>query len=96
MKILLVTDAYPPEIRSASHLIQELAEELRDRGHEVCVATCFPAYNLTEESQTRRFDPMAVEDGIAVLRVKSPPTTGLISLFEGSASFRCRASLSTL
>ena len=42
MKILLVTDSYPPEIRSASHLMLELAEELRSRGHQITVMTTWP------------------------------------------------------
>ena len=50
MRILLVTDAYPPEIRSASHLMLELAEELRDRGHQVVVVTSWPGYNLDGDS----------------------------------------------
>ena len=39
MKILLVTDSYPPEIRSASYLMFELAEELTHRGYDVTVYT---------------------------------------------------------
>ena len=55
MKLLLVTDSYPPEIRSASHLMLELAEELRDRGHQVTVITTWPEYNLDREASPRRF-----------------------------------------
>lgn len=46
MKILLLTDAFPPEIRSSSHLMFELAEDLCTRGHGVEVVTCAPRYNL--------------------------------------------------
>ena len=31
MHILLITDSYPPEIRSAAHLMLELAEEALER-----------------------------------------------------------------
>lgn len=72
MKFLIVSDAYPPEIRSAAHLMQELAEELRDRKHGVTVATCYPKYNLAEE-MPKTFPPLAIENGIRVLRIKSLP-----------------------
>lgn len=46
MKILLLTDAFPPEVRSSSHLMFELAEDLSARGHRVAVVTGMPRYNL--------------------------------------------------
>lgn len=73
MNILLITDSYPPEIRSASHLMQELAEGLRDRGHKVTVVTSYPQYNLTEESKGKVFDEFSVEGGISIIRVKTLP-----------------------
>jgi len=73
MKILLVTDAYPPEIRSASHLMQELAEELRDRRHSVTVATCHPKYNLAGASSSTHFNELTVENGIRVVRIHTLP-----------------------
>jgi colanic acid biosynthesis glycosyl transferase WcaI len=73
MKILLVTDAYPPEIRSASHLMQELAEELRDRGHSVIVATCHPKYNLPDASPLADFDELTFENGIQIVRISTLP-----------------------
>ncbi|HSW38678.1 MAG TPA: glycosyltransferase family 4 protein, partial [Acidobacteriota bacterium] len=73
MKVLLVTDAYPPEIRSASHLMQELAEELRDRGHMVTVATCYPKYNLAEPALKTHYDECSIESGIRVLRIHTLP-----------------------
>jgi len=73
MNILLVTDAYPPEIRSASHLMQELAEELRDRGHAVTVATCYPRYNLADEALGKHYDEISIESGIRILRIRTLP-----------------------
>ena len=73
MNVLLVTDAYPPEIRSASHLMQEMAEELRSRGHGVTVVTSYPQYNLTTELQGKAFDEFSVENGINVIRVRTLP-----------------------
>ena len=73
MNILLVTVAYPPEIRSASHIMQELAEELRDRYHTVSVVTTYPQYNLLEEEKEKNFKEVSVERGITVIRTKTPP-----------------------
>ena len=73
MRILLVTDSYPPEIRSASHLMKELAEELRDRGYEVSVVTCYPAYNLSDIDLAKNYPEFCLEDGIGVIRVKTLP-----------------------
>jgi colanic acid biosynthesis glycosyl transferase WcaI len=73
MKILIVSDAYPPEIRSASHLMQELAEELRDRGHAVTVATCQPQYNLAENTAKQVYAEDTLEAGIRVIRIHTLP-----------------------
>lgn len=73
MKILLVTDSYPPEIRSASHLMLELAQELQRRGHQITVITTWPEYNLDQAVEQRKFEEFEVEDGIRVIRVKTLP-----------------------
>lgn len=72
MNVLLISDAYPPEIRSASVLMSELATGLRDRGHNVSVLTCYPQYNLSPVDRERFADRKAnfdvIEDGVRVLR----------------------------
>jgi glycosyltransferase involved in cell wall biosynthesis len=73
LNILLVTDSYPPEIRSASHLMLELAQELHRRGHAVSVITTWPEYNLDQSEEKKTFDELTVEDGITVIRVKTLP-----------------------
>lgn len=73
MNILLVTDSYPPEIRSASHLMLELAEELQQRGHAVTVITTWPEYNLDRDQDKKTFNEYENENGIAVIRVKTLP-----------------------
>lgn len=67
--ILLITDSYPPEIRSASHLMLELAEELLHRGYKVTVVTCWPQYNL-DPNMTQQFSELTNEKGICVIRMK--------------------------
>ena len=46
MKLLIITNYFPPEIGAASHLFFELAESLVDVGIQVTVLTGFPRYNL--------------------------------------------------
>ncbi len=73
MEVLLLTDSYPPEIRSSSHLMFDLATGLRDRGHRVSVLTCHPRYNLAggarRELSRARGACEVTEEGIRVIRV---------------------------
>jgi colanic acid biosynthesis glycosyl transferase WcaI len=73
VKILLITDSYPPEIRSASHLMLELAQELKRIGHEITVITTWPEYNLDQQQDFVKFNELEKEDGISVIRVKTLP-----------------------
>jgi len=73
MNILLVTDSYPPEIRSASHLMQELAEQLQLTGNKVSILTSYPQYNLSDEVDTSGLREYSDENGVEVLRVKTLP-----------------------
>lgn len=73
MNVLLITDSYPPEIRSASHLMKELAEALNERGFSVTVATSYPQYNLTEEQKNHLYQEFEEENNIKILRIKTLP-----------------------
>ncbi len=83
MHILLVTDSYPPEIRSASHLMLELAQELQDRGHQVTVITTWPEYNLDQNTERRSFQEIETEQGISVLRIKTLPHHNVNYIIRG-------------
>ncbi|MFA6407393.1 MAG: glycosyltransferase family 4 protein [Candidatus Paceibacterota bacterium] len=73
-KILIITDSYPPELRSASELMGDLANALKERGHEVTVLTSYPKYNLADShGHAVTFALDATEDGVRVLRVKTLP-----------------------
>lgn len=72
MKILIITDCYPPEVRSSSHLMVELASELAFRGHEVYVVTGMPDRDLMLKSQIPLVSPYTLEAAVHVLRVKTP------------------------
>ena len=83
MHILLVTDSYPPEIRSASHLMLELAQELHHRGHKVTVITTWPEYNLDQSTTQREFHEIETEQEITVLRIKTLPHHNVNYLVRG-------------
>src|SRR3989338_10944804 len=67
--ILLITDSYPPEIRSASHLMLELAEELVKRQYKVTVVTCAAQYNLDTTEKNDGIEAR-VENNVRVIRLK--------------------------
>ncbi len=73
MKILIVADVYPPEVSSAANLMQELAEGLKKRGHQIIVATSYPRHYLTEQTKEKTFDIFSNENGINVIRIKVLP-----------------------
>ena len=81
MRILVITDSYPPEVRSASHLMAELAENLKKLGHEITVLTSYPAYNLANGNIT--FSEVENEAGIRVIRIKTLPHHKVNFIFRG-------------
>src|SRR3989338_8211162 len=85
MHILLVTIAYPPEIRSISIMMRELAETLVTRGHAVTVLTSWPQYNLSMDDIQEDYAPVMVEEGVRVLRVKTLPHHKVAYLLRGIA-----------
>ena len=70
--ILIITDSYPPEIRSAAQLMKDLADGLRDKGHNVFVATAYPKHNLAD-SGNAVWPEIVNENGVKVLRIKTLP-----------------------
>ena len=81
--ILIVADIYPPEVSSAAHLMQELAEGLKKRGHNVLVATTYPKYYLPKELEGKKFELFSNEDGIKVIRVKTLPLKKVNFIIRG-------------
>ena len=43
MRILMLTERFPPEVRASGHLFHELAVGLVERGHEVGAVTKMPS-----------------------------------------------------
>lgn len=71
--ILIVADIYPPEVSSAAHLMKELADGLKKRGHNVWVATIYPRYYLPKELEGQKFELFSDESGVKVIRIKTTP-----------------------
>lgn len=70
MKVLLVTPHYPPEIRSVSVLMSQLAEDLAARGHAVTVLAPYPPSHVDEApARPSRVPP----DSVRVIRVAALP-----------------------
>lgn len=54
MNILILTDSFPPEIKSSANLLFELSEELAESGHQVTVVTGFPKHYVNNIDQRYR------------------------------------------
>ena len=83
MNIIIISDVYPPEISSASSLMQELAYGLKERGHKVIVVTSQPKHYLTSEGKNKNFPTFLVENDIEVIRVKTLPLHKVNFLIRG-------------
>lgn len=84
MRLLILTIAYPPEIRSVSHLMHEFVEELKRRGHEISVITAFPPKNQANKI----YKVVSCEDGVDVIRVKTVFLTKINYLVRGLSLLR--------
>ena len=91
MRILLLTNYFPPEIGSASHLFYDLAREFVRCGEEVYVITGFPKYHVERQSLSvdyRHKMFMSEEmDGIRVLRIRTPNLPRRILSLRGINQF---------
>ena len=89
MNILILTEAFPPEIRSASHLLYELAESLVEKGSKVTVVTRFPKdyINKADRKYTGRLFLREKMGGINVIRLNSFSFLRHIPLIRGLSQF---------
>jgi glycosyltransferase involved in cell wall biosynthesis len=89
MNILILTEAFPPEIRSASHLLYELADSLVEKGFQVTVITRFPKNYLDKIDKKYRAKLFFREKmgGINVIRLYSFSFLRHISIIRGLSQF---------
>jgi len=72
LRVLILTNYFPPEIGAASHLFYDLAESLGEHGHHVTVVTGFPRYLLGAQRQSGLYRREALGRS-QVIRVASSP-----------------------
>ena len=87
MHILIVSESFPPETKSASTLFFELAESLVKKGHRVSVVTRRPCNYLAEGTDLRSVPDKEVLNGINVYRRKIPNLARDIPLVRGIEHF---------
>src|SRR5712692_8462082 len=68
VKILFVTQYYPPELGAAQERLSAYAEYLAEVGHEVTVVTAHPSYQMKRRTATR-CDAVEWRKGVQVRRV---------------------------
>ncbi len=89
MKILLLTNYFPPEVGTGPHMPHELGESLVKRGHEVTVVTGFPRYNVPEMPEKYRGRMRFEEEisGMQVLRINAMNFYGRSFFSRGMVQF---------
>ncbi len=70
MRILILTQYYPPEVGAAQNRLSCLATSLRDAGHTVTVLTALPSYpkGTIYEGYRKRLVVSEIEAGITIIR----------------------------
>ncbi|KKU91469.1 MAG: Lipopolysaccharide biosynthesis protein [Candidatus Jorgensenbacteria bacterium GW2011_GWA1_48_11] len=81
MRILIITDSYPPEVRSSSHLMKEMADGLTERGHRVYVVTSWPEHHVV--GGRKIYSGVNVEEKITVIRAKALPHHNVSFILKG-------------
>lgn len=87
MKILILTEAFPPETKSCSTLFFELAESLVRKGHKVSVVTRMPRYNVADGTDLGNIPAAEAVNGIEVKRLRTPPLARTIPYIRGVEHF---------
>ena len=75
MRILILTERFPPEVRSAAHLFHDLARELQRHGHETAVITTVPSRYVAACPGFCVAPGWGDVSGVRTLRVKGLPLT---------------------
>ncbi len=92
MRLLLLTQYYPPEVGASQERLSYLAKYLARRGHEVTVLTCKPNYPSGQlypgyENPLWKVNEERDEHGIKILRTWVYLTRGRISFSSRMANF---------
>jgi glycosyltransferase involved in cell wall biosynthesis len=82
MRLLLITDTYPPDINGVARTLSTLAAGLANRGHEVEIITTLPAKPGEEEILKRHVTRALPLIGYPGLRMGIATTWKMMSMFE--------------
>lgn len=93
MRVLLLTPHYPPEIRSVSRLMAELAEDLRHAGHQVSVVAPFPPEYSAGPEGVRGLPARERVEGIEIVRVWTMPFVNTAPWLRALTHFTLAGSL---
>ncbi len=83
MRILMLTDRFPPEVRSAAHLFHELAREFQRRQHEVAVITKATRQYVASGDGEGAGPGWEQVEGVPTLRVRGFPVAGYHPILRG-------------
>ena len=74
MRVLVVTNHFPPDLGPSSPLFGTLSQQLHQRGHSVTVLAAVPHYpsGFVQEEFRRGWIHRSTEDGLEVIRVRVP------------------------
>ena len=87
MHILIISESFPPETKSASTLFFELSESLVKKGHAVSVITRLPKYNVADGVDLGAIPPKEILSGVKVYRLQTPPLIRDIPFVRGVEHF---------
>ena len=85
MRIMFITNYFYPEVGASSYLYQELAQSLKNLGHEVTIVTGFPRYNIQEldRKYRRKLWMREMVEGIEVLRIRTVTLPRYVPIARG-------------
>lgn len=83
LRILLLTDRFPPEVRSAARIFHELALELQRRGHDVAVIAKAPRGYVADDGRGKVLPGWSEVDGVRTFRVRGCPIPGYHPILRG-------------
>ncbi|MBI5701775.1 glycosyltransferase family 4 protein [Candidatus Saganbacteria bacterium] len=87
MRILLITENFPPETKSCSTLFFELGETLAKNGHKVKVITRKPRTNIAAGTDVASIPSKEIMAGMEVSRFQTPPLARNIPIIRGFEHF---------
>lgn len=88
MRLLMISDRYPPETRSVAHIFQDLAEALVKRGHKVTVLTKRPPGEyLPVGLQDHMIPVLEIVGGVTVVRVGGLFSSKMPAIFRALDQF---------